>query len=409
MLCRATVTATTFAILLLIPFLAWSQGRDVGCSPTVANPCTGGGGGGGGGGYTPPGHRGSSRDDAEEQERLRYNALTKRYNAMIRESNAAYEAGRYREAVQLKRKAVELMNTFGDEADKRSSQKVLENAAIIERYADSEDARKAGNAALEAGHLAKALAYFQEMLRYPPADNQGNRKFVADLQARIQAEKEQQERAEKDRLEREAQNRKTAEVLRQKIGEFIAMLDTAPPSSGPTVIRGGTASDHFVGTHRANALQLQFGDPDADEAHAAQSGQGFDTPGRLKGSKAVPKVTAPTPKLVLTASDALRAQIPEQAKGDPLVRNSLAWYERLDTMKAETTQKIAAIKAQQKSGNGDPAVLAAQLGTLTNENKRIEKDQAKARTDIKERVKNLGLDWNESAPEGALKAKLADK
>jgi hypothetical protein len=323
------------------------------------------------------------------------NVLIDRYNTKINESDAAVNAGRYREAARLRREAVRQRGSLGES---EKSRQALANADNYERYADADDARNAGNAALEAGDKAKALAYYQAMLRHPGFDNEGNRKIVADLQARVQAENEQRIAAEKYRVEREAQDRKTAEVLRQKIGEFTASLDTAPPRSGPLVTQGGTVGD-ALGTHKANAPQLQFGDPNAQEAHAAQARQGFDGPGRLKGSRPVPDVSTEKIASKPLSSSALSAQVPEPAKSDPLVKKSLAWYDRLDTMKAETTRKIATVKAQQQSGSGDAAVLAAQLGSLTNDSKRIEKDQAKATADLKKQVKNLGLDWNESVPD----------
>ena len=69
---------------------------------------------------------------------------------------------------------------------------------------------------------------------------------------------------------------------------------------------------------------------------------------------------------------------------------------KLDNLKAENSQKIAAIKEQQKKGTGDAAVLAAQLGTLTNQSKQIDNDQAKVTETVKKRVTNLGFKLVES-------------
>jgi hypothetical protein len=41
-------------------------------------------------------------------------------------------------------------------------------------------------------------------------------------------------------------------------------------------------------------------------------------------------------------------------------------------------------------------VLAAQLGTLTNQSKQIDKDQAKVTETVKKQVKNLGFNLVES-------------
>lgn len=335
---------------------------------------------------------GSRRDSSEDAERAKRNAVVDIYNAKIKESDDALRAGRYREAARLRREAVRLHGPLGEN---EASRQALINAERFERYADANDAATAGNAARDAGNLAQAIAYYQQMIRDPGFDSDANRKIIADLQARLTTENEQKAAAEKYQVEREAQDIKTAGIMHKKIEDFAATLDTAAPATGKLVTQGETVGD-ALNTHKVNAPVLEFGDPNSPEAQSEQARQGLDMWGRLKGDP-VPKASTENIRSKSTSSLALAAQIPDRAKSDPVIKQSLAWFDRLDTMKTETTQKIAAVKEQQKRGGGDAAILASQLGTLTNDSKRIEKDQAKAKETIKKQVKNLGFEWNESA------------
>ncbi|TKB58801.1 MAG: hypothetical protein E8D49_10395 [Nitrospira sp.] len=125
---------------------------------------------------------------------------------------------------------------------------------------------------------------------------------------------------------------------------------------------------------------------------SATAQMGFDTPGTASGNLVYPDKN----KYQQLPSSALERQVPPEAMKDPQVQQMLAWYRSLDAQKAETAQKIVTVKEQQKQGTGDPAVLSAQLGTLTNQIKQINNDQTKATEDVKKQVKHLGFDWVES-------------
>jgi len=249
--------------------------------------------------------------------------------------------------------------------------------------------------ALIAWHEATTAAeYRRAMVMQPGIFTQENVRYVEELEAK--------EKYERERLEREAEDIKVAGKIRAQISKFASSLDTAPPKAGLIVTQGGTLGD-AMGTHKA-AATLEFGDPNVLEARGEQARQGFDKAGSLAGSKPVRRDDSDTAgKPVL--SSALAAQVPDKAKNDPLVKKSLDWYQHLDGLKLEAVQKIATVKAQQKNGSGDAAVLAAQLGALTNQVKQLDNDQAKAAEVVKKQVKNLGFTWIESAAPTTKEAK----
>ena len=74
----------------------------------------------------------------------------------------------------------------------------------------------------------------------------------------------------------------------------------------------------------------------------------------------------------------------------------MEWNQQLEKVKDETRQKITAARQQQKDGTGDKAVLAAHMGTLTNQMKDLESQQTKTKEAVKKRMTDLGYDWNES-------------
>lgn len=305
---------------------AMAEAKDMGCSPTVANPCTGGTPGGGG--YSTPSHD-------YEAERAERNA---RYERILRDGRAAWERGDYREALRL-----------------LQQQQVLRDGPNVR------------NAIVQ----AKALIASQE------------------------AKEKAQKKAERDRIKREAEDAKVAAQMREEINKFALSLDTGPSGTGSVVSHGGTMGD-AMGTHKAT-VHLEFGDPYALEARSEQARQGFDKARPLMGSQPIPRNDPGDAGNTPESRSALAAQVPDDAKNDSLITQSLVWYQQLDKLKAEAAHKLATAEEQLKQGAGDPAVLAAQVGTLTNQINQIDRDQTKATNDAKARVKHLGLEWNESA------------
>ncbi len=223
------------------------------------------------------------------------------------------------------------------------------------------------------------------------------------------ARRAQQEAAERQRQQEEAERierERLAEEKRQKDAAFIrdrdAAANTLKGSTGTNTssLKGPLGADNFglKGSGTDAGAQLKSVErhgretPSQDIESARKTAQkGFDTGGKASGN-----LVYPDKKKQQIPPSALDRQVPAAAQKDPEVQQSLAWYHKLDTLKAENNQKIAAIKEQQKKGTGDAAVLAAQLGSLTNQSRQIDSDQAKVTETVKKRVTNLGFKLVES-------------
>jgi len=301
---------------------AMAQGRDMGCSSTVANPCSGGsgsgggsssGGGGGGVGALLRGLFGGGENAAPSRD---------------------YEA-------------------------ERRAQEAAEAAAAV---ATAERERQAEADRIERERLLKA----EQVRQAREALAKRARKAFEDLEAEEQYERERPERerlkAEQARQARKAQSEagriRNATIPRGEGADAGAQLKSVEQSG--------------------NQARSQRNDSDREIAR-----KGFDIGGDNAGTLVYPDKVGQKPAL----NSALAKLIPPGAENDPLIQKSLEWYQHLDGMKAEITQKIATVKEQQKNGTGDATVLAAQLGTLKNQDELIAKDQAKVTEAVKEQVK----------------------
>ena len=220
------------------------------------------------------------------------------------------------------------------------------------------------------------------------------------------ARRAQEEAAERQREAERIERERLAEEKRQKDAAFIrdrdAAANTLKGSTGTNTssLKGLSGADNhgLKGSGTDAGAQLKSVErhgretPSQDIESARKTAQkGFDTGGKASGNLVYPDKT----KQQIPPS-ALDRQVPAAAQKDPQVQQSLAWYRKLDNLKAENSQKIAAIKEQQKKGTGDAAVLAAQLGSLTNQSRQIDSDQAKVTETVKKRVTNLGFKLVES-------------
>lgn len=211
--------------------------------------------------------------------------------------------------------------------------------------------------------------------------------------------------AEADRIERE----RLAEEKRRKDAAFVRDRDAAANTlkgstgTGNSQLKGISGTDNYglkgSGTDAGAQLKsIERHSRDAQlqdkETSRETARQGFDIPGRASGNLVYPDKNKHEHRQA--PPSALDRQVPAAARNDPQIQQSLAWYRSLDAQKAEATRKIATIREQQKKGSGDAAVLAAQLGTLTNQSKRIDNDQAKVAETVKKQVKNLGFNLVES-------------
>ncbi len=220
--------------------------------------------------------------------------------------------------------------------------------------------------------------------------------------ARIERQRQQ---AEAERIERErvAEEKRKKEFIEDRDRDLATLMD----SSGAPMSQG-TGNDGLMGGETDPGAQLMGIEHSSREALTSpvaentfmtpgkadkeMAGKGFDTAGKKAGKLAYPdKIQQQIPP------SALDKQIPAGAQDDPEIKQMQAWYRKLDARKAETTQKIAAVEAQLKNGAGDTAVLAAQLGTLKNQNKLIDSDQAHATETVRKKLKkSYHLDLRET-------------
>ncbi len=232
----------------------------------------------------------------------------------------------------------------------------------------------------------------------PPREYEAERRAQEDAAAARQRQQEETERIERDRLA--AEKREKEEQQAKLIRERDAVVLKGSSGTNTPQLKGlsGTFNHGLKGSGTEAGAQLKTVErhgretPVQDNKAASATAQmGFDTSGTASGNLIYPDKD----KYRQLPPSALEQQVPPEAMKDPQVQQTLAWYRSLDAQKAETTQKIAAVKEQQKQGTGDAAVLSAQLGTLTDQDRRIEKDKTTATKGAKAEVKRLGFEWIE--------------
>ena len=227
------------------------------------------------------------------------------------------------------------------------------------------------------------------------------------------AAERQRQQEETDRIARDrvaAEKREREEQQAKFIRERDAVVLKGSSGTNTPQLKGlsGTFDHGLKGSGTEAGAQLKTVErhgretPLQDNKSASATAQmGFDTPGTASGNLVYPDKN----KYRQLPPSALEQQVPPKAMGDPQIQRALAWSRDLDAQKAETTQKLATVKEQQKQGTGDPAVLSAQLGTLTNQLKQINNDQTKATETVKTQVKHLGFEWVESPQPTTTEAK----
>ena len=229
-----------------------------------------------------------------------------------------------------------------------------------------------------------------------------------DSAAERQRQQEETDRIARDRLaaEKREKEEKQAAFIRER--DAVVLKGSSGTNTPQLKGLSGTFNHGLKGSGTEAGAQLKTVERHGREtplqdnkAASATAQMGFDTPGTASGNLVYPDKS----KYRQLPSSVLERQIPPKAMGDPQVQQILAWYRSLDAQKAETTQKIATIKEQQKQGTGDAAVLSAQLGSLTNQVRQIDTDQTKATEAVKKQVKHLGFDWVESPEPTTTEAK----
>jgi hypothetical protein len=84
------------------------------------------------------------------------------------------------------------------------------------------------------------------------------------------------------------------------------------------------------------------------------------------------------------------------AGDDPMIRNSIAWYQKLELRQADAQRKLDEVQARIDKNDGDPAVLVAQKATLQNDLSQNSGDQAAVLAQVKARMVDLGVAWTDA-------------
>lgn len=233
----------------------------------------------------------------------------------------------------------------------------------------------------------------------PPRDYEAERRAQEAAAAERQRQQDEIDRIARDRVAAETRQKeekqaawireRNAVVLKGSSGTNIPQLKGVSGTSNSGLKGSGTEAGAQLKTVDRHGRETPLQD---NESANKTARKGFDTSGMASGNLIYPDKD----KYRQIPPSALERQVPPEAMDNPQVQRTLAWYRSLDAQKAETAQKIDTVKEQQKQGTGDPAVLSAQLGTLTNQIKQINNDQTKATETVKTQVKHLGFEWVES-------------
>jgi tetratricopeptide (TPR) repeat protein len=188
--------------LALHPSAGLAQGRDMGCSPTLASPCSGGSSGGGS--YSPPAYTPPAvyqPSPAELQQR--------QVVALQQQGTAQFRAGKYAEALRLYELSLKLCVTADDIKNLRGN---IGNTHT-----------QLGGIAYKRGDVEQANREFELAKQYLP-DNAANDANLAttrnELAARQQARLAEQ------------QDKAAASNMQKAIQGFAQTLNAAPSSGG---------------------------------------------------------------------------------------------------------------------------------------------------------------------------------
>jgi tetratricopeptide (TPR) repeat protein len=196
------VAFLTGAGLTLHPSAGMTQGRDMGCSPTLASPCSGGSSGGGS--YSPPAYTPPTvyqPSPAELQQR--------QVVALQQQGTAQFRAGKYTEALRLYELSLKLCVAADDIANLRGN---IGNTHT-----------QLGGIAYKRGDVEQANREFELAKQYLPNNAANNDNLTVTrnaLAARQQAKLAEQ------------QDKAAANHMQKTIDNFAQTLNAAPASGG---------------------------------------------------------------------------------------------------------------------------------------------------------------------------------
>jgi tetratricopeptide (TPR) repeat protein len=282
-------------------------------------------------------------------------------------------------------------------------------------------ATQQGTDAWKAGDVAGALSHFRQAFGYYPDPAWRNNIDLAqkELQRRAAGEaaatvRQRQARSENDAIAAAAAERKRAAAPEDSAGKAtIAAVD--PPAYGtrtgpfgtrisnpsdsdlggsgtttPVAVRNATDQLSSIAQSSAEAANLGV----SDEAAKAKAGCGFDR-APCADYKSIDTSRVRTMGQSPGAAE-LFAQLPDAARNDKQIQQSMAYYQKLDMRKIDTLVKLDAVEQQIKGGHGDAKALGAQKATLSNDLKRYNADMTKTKAQIKKRLVAINVPWNEA-------------
>ncbi len=196
------VALFTGAGLTLHPSVGMTQGRDMGCSPTLASPCSGGSSGGGS--YSPPAYTPPAVYQPSPAELQQRQAV-----ALQQQGLTQFRAGKYAEALRLFELSLKLCVAADDIKNLRGN--------IANTHS------QLGTLAYKRGDVEQALRQYELANQYNPAEaviSDSLRNLRGELAVRQQAKiAEQQDKA-------------AASNMQKAIQGFAQTLNAAPTSGG---------------------------------------------------------------------------------------------------------------------------------------------------------------------------------
>lgn len=364
------------------------------------------------------------RRRAQEDEEIdRKNANIQKYNAIIDQRNKAYDRGDYSEVLRLLYEMQKLID----------GPNVRKGIADLEKHFLAEDYDRQAGAADVKGDYKQALELYKKALATFSDPSQEYRKYVADYEQKVArqdkiaktfdhlADSLKHDRPAPSTPGLEFGGSETKEGVPNNTSglEFMPVSNTAsgthifgttsnPPN--PDLGSSATAPAIKVNSTLEQLSSIDKSSQDAKNASAIEDAKnlascGFDkAPCRTPDTINFPKSLGQTPGAM-----ELSSHIPEAAKKDPKIQNSIAWFDRLEMLKAETQIKISDIQKQIKKGDGDPTILSAHLGTLENQMSQYNKDQDDTKKIIDKRLIDLTLEWKEDLSTDEVKPKGESK
>jgi tetratricopeptide (TPR) repeat protein len=354
-----------------------------GCGPC---PTSSGAGASGGSGYSRP------KQTAAEKKEQKAGELDNSGNAAYAAKNWAMAEADFRQALRI-------------DPNNQSIQRNLAHALVREAE-DSYDKYD----------YASSLKFLQEALTLDPANDPSRPVIISDLKA-IEEKVDDTKRDEQRRAQQQIEDKLSAGDMKDALSRMVHTAPTVTESKGifgtksnpanpqldftavPPAVVVKSATDQLTSARNSGVAANAA---DSNEAAAAYANCAFTTDACAK-TEAVPIHKGIGQS---HGAAALAIHMSEGGRSDAQIKQSMAYYEKLDSLTIETKAKLAAVQQKIDSGNGDTAALSGMKTTLTNDLNRYDADQATTQAQIKKRLLEINLPWNETlTPAADAKAK----